>query len=117
MSREKQRQKTRLLRLAEFIEKNPKLYDQGDDANCIVGLGNRLIRGKLQPHERANDTVWGGNEYLTKFAKRYGVTVKQARNIFVGDFSDVNRNQRDRSLWGPSYPKSAVTVLRYLARQ
>jgi hypothetical protein len=113
MSREKERQKQRLINLANFIEKNPHLYNHNNPSQCIVGLGNRLVRGKLQPptfgwmHERARD-----------FVKRYGVSCSIVYDLFWGKFNKINRNQKNWTLgqYEKIPVKSAVTVLRHLTK-
>jgi hypothetical protein len=114
MSREKDRQKQRLINLANFIEKNPNLYRHERPSSCIVGLGNRLVRGKLTD---ALSIDWASHSIQT-FAARYGVSYSTAANLFWGRFNKINRKQRDWNLGEyPQVPvKSAVAVLRYLTK-
>jgi hypothetical protein len=115
MSREKDRQKQRLINLANFIEKNPQLYNHERPSACIVGLGNRLVRGKLT--DAALSLTWATATVGT-FATRYGVPYSTASNLFWGRFGDVNPKQKNWNLGEyPRVPvKSAVAVLRYLTK-
>lgn len=114
MSRETDRQKQRLINLANFIEKNPHLYKHEKPSACIVGLGNRLVRGKLRD---AFLTVGWASETLEMFKKRYGVSDSTASDLFWGRFNKINRKQRDWNIHEDRVPvKSAVAVLRYLTK-
>lgn len=82
------RQRERLNSLANFIERNPDTFDQTDSHRCIVGLGNRLERGKL----KGTAFVWLGDSH---FAERYGIRLEDVREVFYGNWSKVNRKTKD----------------------
>lgn len=81
------RQRERLNSLANFIEKNPDKFSMTQGDSCIVGLGNRLRKGKLESTDLSKDTY--------DFAERFGVTTEEARNIYWGYWSKVNRKTTD----------------------
>lgn len=110
MSREKQRQQKRLLALADYIEKNPNLYDQTSITTCVVALGNRFYRGKLGNHPWLNSTP--RNE---RFASRYGVTAEQAEQIYTNQFGNVLEGHKNRGKYARRPVKEAIAFIRALA--
>lgn len=115
MSRETERQRQRLRRLADYIEANPQNYDQSSPFRCVVGLGRRVKFLKTK-------TVLGGIDYLydveTAFAKRYGVSVETAENIWGGRFNRVVKGMRSYAM-DVRQPKAstAAKLLRTLAER
>lgn len=121
MSREKQRQANRLRRLADFIAQNPKQFDMQSSVNCILGLANRMRKGKVAPKSREY-----GEDRTTltlDFSKRYGVPEAVGEQVFVGNFDKVSRNFKsyNDTGWAISVQKipvrSAVAMLNHLAKR
>lgn len=114
MSREKQRQAQRLRKLADFIQANPEEYIQNIGRHCIIGLGNRLVRGKLGEYVFSLEP--GQN-----FAKRYGVPVEVANHIYAGSWNQIPKSRGAVDVYGYSRPsdqrRGAVRLLRNLAKQ
>ncbi len=109
MSRQTDRYKQRLSKLADFIEANPKTFDQWNYENCIIGIGNRLSfaggKVKLKPHY-----VWDG---VDTFSERYGISIEDSNSIFDGNYRDVSKRFKN---YGESTPtaKTAVKLVRSL---
>lgn len=112
MSRETERQKNRLRRLADFIEASPSEYDQAEPWNCIVGLGARL---RLQGNKAflIPDREWDVKEI---FEKRYGVDSNTVGHIWGGRFGRVVKGMGNYSQDGRQ-PKAstAARLVRFLA--
>jgi hypothetical protein len=95
----------KLNRLADFIEANPKEYNQSNSANCIVGLGNRLDKGKLGAF------VFNWND-VSEFSSKFNIKCDIARHIFPGEFGKVVKGFR----FSPrAKPATAVRFLRAFA--
>lgn len=92
----------------------PTEYNQWDLDNCIVGLGNRLYRGKLR------STTWHNNNYGSRqgFRVKFGVAYETANALFDGQFKNINPNTVNYGDRGGKVPaRSAVSILRYVAKQ
>jgi hypothetical protein len=109
------RQRERTNKLIQFIKNNPNSFNQWESTDCIIGLGNRLVCGKLQPHQEIERDFFAVLA-VQKFAERYGISFDNADYLFLGRFSQINRRQKDMDL-DKSSVKSAVSVLTYLTKQ
>jgi hypothetical protein len=121
MTRETKRQIARLRRLANEVLTNPS-YDHGSSDYCVVGLGNRLVNGKIS--KNTPEYAWGISE-VTKFAKKFGVSWTTADNIYDGNFKNINRNAKNWEVQRRRFPfvplntapmrRSAASILNYIA--
>lgn len=119
MNREKSRQLQRLLRLADFIEKNPQKYVHARNSTCIIGLGLRMNfrsrKGKLE----SPNVVWDSCSKLDTFANRYGVSKDTANSLYWAYFSEINPKMKDYGFGHMAgiKAKTAVTALRHIAKK
>lgn len=125
MTRETKRQIARLRRLASELLTNPD-YDQNRPKNCIIGLGNRLVGGKVLDAD-PNGEFWDGHwDYISRFSEKFGVDYNTVKNIFYGKFSRVNRKARDWDVLtlsdnkdrnSPKMRRSAAAIVNFIANR
>jgi hypothetical protein len=109
------RQRERTNKLIQFIKDNPKRFSQWEHTDCIIGLGNRLVRGKLAPHQKIHKDYFGMLA-CRAFGERYGISETHAIKLYDGRYNEVNRRQKPARIF-KSNVKSAVSVLTYLTKQ
>lgn len=105
--------------LADFIEANPKEYDQLDIWKCIVGLGLRLRGEKARSLEWAENNLWQDETCEGTFAKKFGVSLGVVDDLFIGQFNNINPKVKNRLTYEDvkTSPKVAAGILRFLAKQ
>lgn len=111
MSREKQRQRKRILDLANFIQQNPKQYNQNEPDMCVLGLMNRLHRGVLnQKRVGYNQTELSQLAY-----QRFGISKSLASSIWLNDWAEVSPQFQNEDIFSERSVEEAIRLLRYLA--
>lgn len=113
----------KLLKLADFIEKYPD-FDQHDEENCVVGVGNRLndTFTELLPHQTYESDYFGTANFATRFeisssyADAFYRGELQALGVF--DEKDIKKlPERDSNNQSTINKKTITTALRKLAKK
>ena len=119
MSRENTRQIARLRALKNYIQNNPKEFNQLHPELCLVGLGVRLYKGVMRPGTTVANLGWG--ELKRRFSERYGISIETANRLFYGNYVAINANFKKNYKNGIFFTAipvlSVVRMLEYLATQ